>query len=371
MPLKPVTYIPSLTPLRGIAAILVVLYHFDVFLRYHKFPQLIDTNMSSLFVKGYLWVDFFFILSGFVICHVYGKTLEHRSKTVVKSYLWARFTRLYPLHVFIMLLFLLQTVLLVYFFPDYASEHWVRTFSDFMIHLFFLQTSGLIDHLAWNVASWSIAAEWWTYIIAIGLIPFLNKSSKTILIIAMVLAVSGYVFISSRSPNLSINSIYALGTLRCVFGFTIGIGVYHAYLVLANKTTLWNTNWWLCLCFISALLVLHFNLYDVLVIPLFGGCILCASLNTGWPSKILNSKPLLFLGHISYSIYMIHLFWLTLWWMWLDLYFIPTHPDIVLGLSYKLLWLSVLMTLIISSSYLTYTYVEIPAQKKLRQWQKS
>ncbi len=368
-----VNYIPSLTPLRGLAAILVVLFHYDIWLMLRGFPRLINTKYSSIITNGYLSVDFFFILSGFVICHVYGKKLENRTRAVIKKYLWARFTRLYPLHVFIMLLFLLQTIVLFELFPEYALKkwEWSRTMPDFFIHLFFLQTTGIINSPVWNVGSWSIAAEWWTYIFAIGLIPLLNKGKILISIISSILALLGFVFITSQNPHLTLDEFYGLGTLRCVFGFTIGIGVYQAYLILVNKKTIWSKDWLFLVTLLCALSVLHFNMYDVIVIPFFAVFILCASLNKGLPAKLLNSKPLLFLGNISYSVYLIHLWWIYLWLMWLDIYFIPTNPDVIPGLSHRILWLSILLALIIGSSYLTYKYVEISAQKKLRKWRKS
>ncbi|NMH89048.1 acyltransferase family protein [Flavivirga algicola] len=369
---KSVNYISSLTPLRGIAALLVVLFHFDIWLMLHGFPRLINTKHSSFITNGYLWVDLFFILSGFVICHVYGKKLENRNRTVVKKYLWARFTRLYPLHVFIMLLFVLQTIVLFQLFPEYAAEKWkwTRSLPDFFIHLFFLQTSGIIDRPVWNVGSWSIAAEWWTYILAIGLIPLLNKSKNLISIISTILALLGFVFIASQNSKFKLDEFYGLGTLRCVFGFTIGIGVYQVYSTLVNKETIWSKDWLFYIMLLCSLSVLHFNLYDIIVIPFFGAFILCTSLNKGLPSKLLNSRPLLFIGNISYSIYLIHLFWIYLWLMWLDLYFKPINPNVTPGLLDKILWLSILLVLIIASSYLTYKYIEIPAQKRLRQWQK-
>lgn len=369
MKYKTVHYITSLTPLRGIAALLVVLFHYDIWLMLRGFPRLISTKATSIITNGYLAVDFFFILSGFVICHVYGKKLENRTKTSVKNYLWARFSRLYPLHVFIMSLFVIQTIALYYTFPEYAKSKWLwsRSLPDFFIHLFFLQTSGIIDRPVWNVGSWSIAAEWWTYIFAIVIIPMLNKSKRFSYIIFSILAITGYVLITIQNPKFALDEFYALGTLRCVFGFTIGIVVYQPYKYLVHKHTIWSKDWMFFVILGSAILVLHFSLYDVIIIPLFVALILCASLNKGLPNKLLNTKPLIFIGNISYSIYLIHLFWIYTWVMWVDLYFVPYTSGIP-SLTQRISWFLILFSLIIVSSYITYNYVEIPAQKKLREW---
>ncbi len=61
-----IPFIPSLTPLRGIAAVLVLFYHFDMFIS----PLAPDDNF--LMDKLYLMVDLFFVLSGFILLHVYG-----------------------------------------------------------------------------------------------------------------------------------------------------------------------------------------------------------------------------------------------------------------------------------------------------------
>tara|TARA_R110000868_G_scaffold44318_6_gene148220 strand:- start:29832 stop:30974 length:1143 start_codon:yes stop_codon:yes gene_type:complete len=372
--MKPaVNYISSLTPLRGIAALLVVLFHYQAFSVFHGFPGLLDQVNSKIITKGYLWVDFFFILSGFVISHVYGEKLKNRTKSVVKNYLWARFSRLYPLHVFIMLLFAIQSLGLNILYPAYASAEWnpYNTIRDFIVQLLFLQTSGLIDNYSWNVASWSVAAEWWTYIVAIGLIPLLNKGFNRYTIMSFILALLGMVFITFQVPDYTLNAIFALGTVRCIFGFTIGIGVYQAYKSLLNKKSIWSKNWFLYVMLLCLITILNFGVYDVVIIPFFGAFILCASLNKGLPYKILNTKSLVFLGDISYSIYLIHLFWLMFYWMWLDLYFIPTYPGVMPAFWDNLLWITILMTLIISSSAFTYKFVELKAQKKLRQWNQS
>ena len=139
--MKPtINYISSLTPLRGIAALLVVLFHYQAFSIMHGFPGLLDQLNSQFITKGYLWVDFFFILSGFVISHVYGEKLKNRSSSIVKNYLWARFSRLYPLHVFVMLLLAIQMIGLNLLYPVYAvGWNAVNTFMLFLSTYFFFK----------------------------------------------------------------------------------------------------------------------------------------------------------------------------------------------------------------------------------------
>lgn len=98
MPAKP-AHIPSLTPLRGIAAVLVIIYHTDSLLRAQHLGRLVYG--TGFFARGYLWVDFFFVLSGFIITHVYGDWFTPRiSAAPLRNYLLARFARLYPLYLF-------------------------------------------------------------------------------------------------------------------------------------------------------------------------------------------------------------------------------------------------------------------------------
>src|SRR5262249_28829215 len=80
---------------RGICAIGVALHHF---------PQIFLFSNAPLFRSGWLFVDFFFVLSGFVITHAYGGKLRSASSTL--EFMTRRFFRLYPLHLFILILLL-------------------------------------------------------------------------------------------------------------------------------------------------------------------------------------------------------------------------------------------------------------------------
>ncbi len=68
MDTKKEPYLTTLTPLRGIAALLVVIFHCNLMLN-----PFIPAGYTHLIESGWLWVDFFFILSGFIISYVYGR----------------------------------------------------------------------------------------------------------------------------------------------------------------------------------------------------------------------------------------------------------------------------------------------------------
>lgn len=92
-------HINSLTSLRGIAALIVVVHHFY----YYALPKTGSTlsAYSDFFRNGYFGVDFFFILSGIIMTHVYiGNFLLRVNFFNYRSYLLSRFARIYPIYLF-------------------------------------------------------------------------------------------------------------------------------------------------------------------------------------------------------------------------------------------------------------------------------
>src|SRR3712207_4540408 len=93
------TYLTTLTPLRGIAALIVVIFHCNIMVN-----PFLPAGYTHLIDNGWLWVDFFFILSGFILSYVYGESFEKGfSGSAYKKYLKARVARVYPLHLFTLL----------------------------------------------------------------------------------------------------------------------------------------------------------------------------------------------------------------------------------------------------------------------------
>lgn len=94
-----------LTPLRGIAALLVAVFH--GLKRLENLGEAVGEH-TAFFERGYLWVDLFFLLSGFVLAHVYADrfagSINLRSYL---SFLRIRFARIYPLHLFALFVYLI------------------------------------------------------------------------------------------------------------------------------------------------------------------------------------------------------------------------------------------------------------------------
>ncbi len=100
--MKIVPYLSNLTPLRGIAALLTVIFHVDLMFGMGG-DMLLKFEDSMLINRLYLMVDFFFVLSGFIMLHVYGPGFSDAvTISAFKRFTVARFARVYPLH-FVML----------------------------------------------------------------------------------------------------------------------------------------------------------------------------------------------------------------------------------------------------------------------------
>ena len=247
------TYIHSLTPLRGIAALLVVIYHYDIFI-----APLISSE-SFLVRKWYIMVDFFFVLSGFIIMHVYKDYFKDGFKwSVFKKFMIARFARLYPLHIATLLMMLgiyfAMQVTGVFDNLDYAFKM-IFDPSAIPSNLLMVQALGMHPEPTWNAPSWSVCVEWWTYILFPFLVFFLLRFKKLGSFALVAAGIGGYFAIMyyfqplqfearqaylpgiSEMPN-TIDVMVGAGLLRCISGFLLGMVVYKAYMRNAGESIL-------------------------------------------------------------------------------------------------------------------------------------
>ena len=298
--------IASLTSLRGLAAWWVVLYHFQDAL--HLRPGGV---MAALVERGFLAVDLFFILSGYVILLNYRELFEPFTLKACSTFMLRRLARIYPLHAVVMLLFLLNPLAIVLFShaatpgPRYDPAYYGAS-------LLLVQNWGFFPVLAWNIPAWSISTEMAAYLLFPLLLTLLRRFTGGLAAhIAAVAAVCGLLALACRAAGLaSIGSdIETFGVLRCVIEFFIGMLLANLQHRLADRPAP-RLHTGAALAFGALLLVAVFGAVpDYVVFPaLFACLILYLVMSPDTANGWLQSRWLLHLGEISYSSYLIHFF---------------------------------------------------------------
>lgn len=366
-------YIESLTPMRAIAAMWVMLFHIDVSIFYRDLGALVSRDMTGIFSKGYLWVDFFFLLSGFIIAHVYGEKLSSPPTVAgkwqaTKHYLWARFSRLYPLHLFTLCLLILFAGIVPEFFPQVMDGSWDIFFAWSVLDSHFLFTNAMGQHplLSWNIVSWSIGAEWWTYVFAIIFIVALCKRKLTTVAASMLLALAALIALVLWLPEKNLDITHNYGFVRCFFEFVIGLGIYECYRRQMAQNWLKFDGVFVVLMLLIAA-IFHWRAFDVVIIPVFALLILAVSYNKTRVHDFLNKPALQYLGDISYSIYLMHGVWfMVFWFAWPSIKLATGMAE--LPLIVKLLYILLFFGLTLLSAHFSYRYVEVAGREWLRKF---
>ena len=309
----------------------------------------------TLVLGGYA-VDFFFILSGFVLSHA----LICRPVSAAE-FAWARLARLYPLH-FVTLLWLLCLVAktVVDPPPDYP-------FAALGLNLVLLHGAWALGADAWNFPSWSISVEFLVNVLI--LYPIVR--ARNVAIAAIVVLLACLVVIQVWGPvfdHFTVQPIrgtfLAGGLLRGAGGIMLGYLLYETYLVLRPRLA--NNHGAIRLAAtsfeVTAVALLVFCLWidrrgwNLLPVPLSAALILQMATVPGLVAKLLQRGPSAFLGNISYSIYLIHI---PLFAMFVGADLLPL-PDT----AFSLVWFAYFGLLLLLSA-ISFRYLERPAQRGL------
>lgn len=178
MTAAPPRQLPLLTPLRGFAALFVVFFHARLIL----FPQWKDHIASYTYFleNSYIWVDLFFILSGYVMVHVYRDAFKKEGVTFYNwwCFMHLRFSRVYPLFLVTLLALIgwesYKAVHGITFYAGPLAESWgmigqqafegpFNHASSIFANLLMLQSIDNSPALSWNISSWSLSVEWIIY----------------------------------------------------------------------------------------------------------------------------------------------------------------------------------------------------------------
>ncbi|PTO96265.1 acyltransferase [Vibrio sp. 10N.286.48.B8] len=279
---------------RGLCAIAVVCFHIRVLEGFTELP---------FFRGSAILVDFFFVLSGFVLTHGYAS----KAQITFKKFLLSRFFRLYPLHFFTLVTIILFEVIKYTFFHKFGWSFNYEPFtgktslSQFIPNLLLIQSwyPGF-ESLSFNYPSWSISVEFYLYIIFYCTLFFTGINRTILWVLISLLA---FVSIFYAIDFLTINS------LRGLTSFFGGALVYLIY----EKSPQPNLSYryatifeFMCIVLSILLVGSEFSLRQPIAIFMFIVVVFVFAQEKGAVSNILRKKFFINFGKLSYSIYMIH-----------------------------------------------------------------
>ncbi|WP_454803662.1 acyltransferase family protein [Mucilaginibacter phyllosphaerae] len=293
--LKSKQHFQILDGLRGIAAIAVVTFHF---------MEVAYTDYSQDFIgHGFLAVDFFFCLSGFVIGYAYD---DRVGKMGVWEFLKSRLIRLHPLVV-------LGSVLglIAYLFDPFSVLP--QTYSTGKIALFFvcsvlmiplpLMQDRAFNLFGFNAPAWSL---FWEYIANVVYALVLYRFARKWLLILTILSAIGIFVVTYRAGNIMGGwggSTFWDGSVRISYSFLAGLLIYRANWIIKNKLGFTGLAVLLALAFL-----MPFNKWNWLTEPfivIFYFPLLIA-LGAGATLSQRLKKLCNFSGNISYPLYITH-----------------------------------------------------------------
>ena len=295
----------ALTGIRGIAAWLVVLYHARLML-----TGFVPEWGIAVFAKGYLAVDFFFMLSGFVIGYNYGPKFAGRGIAASGPFLWRRFARIWPLHAVILAAMVAFVAVLAATGRDYSAY----PLAELPLHILLLQNWGFTHDLSWNHPAWSISTELAAYLAfpLFILVVKWERRSTGVLLLAMggLLAGIHLVFLLAGHDTLG-SDIPRLGLVRCLAEFAIGTILCVLWQRWKGKPGAASLA-----LLVAGLLVaggLLAGLPETAFVPAsLAAALLALACDRGMLARTFGSGVPHWLGEISYSTYLAHFFLLIL-----------------------------------------------------------
>lgn len=329
-------YFHALEGLRGLAAIAVALFHW------------------LLSFAGFLAVDFFLALSGFILAHRY---LYGAQETSTGGFVLTRIARLYPMHLFGLFSYALVYTWLAGIYPRYPDG----TLFTFLQQLTLTQNIGLNQlGLTWNLPSWSVSVEFW---LNLAFFCFISRRSKSLALLLSSLV--GLAIIHSQTGHLNTSfqnyfQVINSGLLRGWSSFALGLLAYRAY--RQARHIAWPA--WLLSGAEVLISLIVLGLFfgrgdtlhhlDILSPFVFAAMVLIFALEGGVLSRAV--ARLNGLGRMSYSIYLNQLVVLML---------VDTGLA-HLGYSHGQL-VPVYLGVLLAYSALTYRWIEVPAKRGLLQ----
>lgn len=289
----------ALTSVRGIAAWWVVLFHTRFAMDWLPAPAL------AVAARGYLAVDFFFLLSGFVIWLSSVDRLRAGGVRAIPAFLWRRVARIWPLHLFMLAGAVALALMLAATGRDAGGQF---PFAELPWHILLVQNWGLADELTWNTPAWSISCELAAYLafpmLALAIDWRRVPSPLLIAVIAALLVLLHLLYLSHGAWQLG-HEITRIGVWRCLIEFACGTVIAALYLRWRARATVAAAGAGVLM--LALLAGWAAGAAETLMVPAaFASGLLALALTSGMRGNPLNAGALHYLGEISYATYLGH-----------------------------------------------------------------
>lgn len=365
--------IRALSGLRIVAALWVVLFHFRPLLA--DAAPAVSTALAPVLDAGAQGVDLFFILSGFVLTWNYLDRMgESWSTRATLRFLWLRLARVWPVYLVTMHLAAAWIIFTLYVghIPSPAADQlnatsWIRQI--LLVQLWF---QPYFDGSSWNGPAWSISAEWLAYLLFGALVLVVYR-------IASATRARGLIWLAIAASLPPVLMLLASGVFytpwswlpRIVMQFIAGAlaaaAVRRIRLSGPARQTAGVASVLLAAAILGGLYLLDAHppgslhdaggLVDVLFVPL----VVTLALGAGTLPALLSTGVMVYLGHISFSLYMLHEIVHTAW-IWMVMQFEITLTP---SWSAKLVVLGLIVLSTVGAALL-YHSVEEPARQWMR-----
>ncbi len=285
----------SLDAARGLAALAVVVWHWqhmywlDGHRQIDRTEQPFYTVLSPFYEAGYIGVDFFFVLSGFIFYWLYSEKIT-RGQSDATDFALLRFSRLYPLHILTLTIVVALQAMRPADFVYPASSN-----INFVMQLFLIQSwAGIENGATFNGPAWSVSVEIFLYVVFWTICRIKWGSSVATAVGFGVLGSA----VAMVSPTIGM----------AIAGFFFGGVAFYAWRRLIRTEALWMIPavlalfGWIAAVALAPLLSEQTALLGRIV--LFPTTVLAIALIESRVS--LPFEKLAWLGDISYSSYLLH-----------------------------------------------------------------
>src|SRR5580704_6701009 len=398
--------VPALTGLRFLAAFSVLLAHgVAATVTNNEPPQGAALWLTRSSGFG---MTLFFVLSGFVIHYNYAGLVTDGRLRGIAAFLWARFARLYPLFLLMMLVYLLVSQRHVAYWTGHPEQinpilqglpYFLLSIQSWIYKV--IDGGSLIDAIrGGSPPTWSISTEWFFYFAYPFIAWFIlrARSPKLIVLIACAWCVLWSGLSTSLYDRMPLINAWAVGHFGPIADmanlddsfvrwllylspylrigeFVLGVIAAQLYVALQSQPVrrmeklLGNL---ILLLAVVGILVIDYLAYGqnmpmtifrkmswnfAMALPV-ALLVFCAARYRGPASRLLTSRPAIALGEASYSIYLVHSIVL--------ISAVKLTGSAAHGVAYNVVKLIVLMAIVVAISLLLYAYYEAPARQWLR-----